>query len=71
MINKEFNRPSETDHLLGDASLAKDEIGWKPNIDFNSQEYVSFQTFYHSKDSTRIPITITHKKGFRCESSLP
>ena len=35
-INKEFNRPSETDHLLGDASLAKDEIGWKPNIDFNN-----------------------------------
>ena len=35
MINKEFNRPSETDHLLGDASLAKDEIGWKPNIDFD------------------------------------
>jgi len=35
MINKEFNRPSETDHLLGDASLAKDEIGWKSNIDFD------------------------------------
>ncbi len=35
-INKEFNRPSETDHLLGDASLAKDEIGWEPNIDFNN-----------------------------------
>jgi GDPmannose 4,6-dehydratase len=35
-INKEFNRPSETDHLLGDASLAKDEIGWEPNIDFDN-----------------------------------
>ncbi len=35
-INKEFNRPSETDHLLGDASLAKDEIGWEPNIGFNA-----------------------------------
>ncbi|MEC7735685.1 MAG: GDP-mannose 4,6-dehydratase [Pseudomonadota bacterium] len=35
-INKEFNRPSETDHLLGDASLAKDELGWEPNIDFDN-----------------------------------
>ena len=35
-INKEFNRPSETDRLLGDASLAKDEIGWEPNIDFDN-----------------------------------
>ena len=34
-VNKEYNRPAETDHLLGDATLAKNEIGWKPTINFN------------------------------------
>ena len=34
-VNKEYNRPAETDHLLGDATLAKNEIGWEPTINFN------------------------------------
>ena len=35
-VNKEYKRPAETDHLLGDATLAKNEIGWEPKINFNS-----------------------------------
>ncbi|MEC7830168.1 MAG: GDP-mannose 4,6-dehydratase [Pseudomonadota bacterium] len=35
-VNKDYNRPAETDHLLGDASLAKNEIGWEPSVNFNS-----------------------------------
>ena len=35
-VNKEYNRPAETDHLLGDATLAKNEIGWEPKINFNA-----------------------------------
>lgn len=33
-INKDHNRPSETDHLLGDASKAKKELNWQPKINF-------------------------------------
>lgn len=35
-IDKQYTRPSETDHLLGDASKAKDNLGWKPSINFQS-----------------------------------
>jgi len=35
-VDKQYTRPSETDHLLGDASKAKDNLGWKPSINFQS-----------------------------------
>ena len=35
-IDKQYTRPSETDHLLGDASKAKENLGWKPSINFQS-----------------------------------
>ena len=35
-INKDFNRPAETDYLLGDATKAKEELNWKPQINFNT-----------------------------------
>ncbi|WP_242094192.1 prolyl oligopeptidase family serine peptidase [Aestuariivivens sediminicola] len=36
---------------------------WKPGIAFNSDEYESNQVFYTSKDGTKVPMMITHKKG--------
>ena len=35
-INKDFNRPAETDYLLGDATKAKEELNWKPQVNFNT-----------------------------------
>ena len=35
-VDKQYTRPSETDHLLGDASKAKEILGWKPSINFQS-----------------------------------
>ena len=32
MINEKYFRPSEVDYLLGDASKAHKELGWKPKI---------------------------------------
>lgn len=29
-----FERPSEVDQLLGDASKARKELGWEPKVDF-------------------------------------
>ncbi|OIO08767.1 MAG: S9 family peptidase [Flavobacteriaceae bacterium CG1_02_35_72] len=42
----------------GESTLYK-----KPAIDFNSDAYESKQVFYTSKDSTKIPMIITYKKG--------
>ena len=33
-INEKFYRPNEVDLLLGDASRAGFELGWKPEISF-------------------------------------
>ena len=32
--DKRFMRPADVDHLLADASKAREKLGWKPSIDF-------------------------------------
>ena len=44
---------------------------WKPEIDFNPEEYESNQIFYESKDGTKIPMMITHKKGIELNGKNP
>lgn len=44
---------------------------WKPTLDFNSDEYLSNQIFYTSKDGTKIPMIITHKKGLELNGKNP
>lgn len=43
----------------------------KPDIDFNPEDYESNQVFYESKDSTKIPMIITHKKGLELNGKNP
>ena len=38
---------------------------WSPEIDYNPDDYESNQVFYTSKDGTKIPMIITHKKGIK------
>jgi GDPmannose 4,6-dehydratase len=33
-IDPRFLRPAEVDHLIGDPSKARRELGWKPEVDF-------------------------------------
>lgn len=47
------------------------ELYWKPDIDFNPDDYVSNQVFYESADGTRIPMIITHKKGLEKNGDNP
>lgn len=42
-----------------------------PKIDFNSNDYESKQVFYTSKDGTKIPMIITHKKGLKLDGKNP
>ena len=44
---------------------------WKPEIDFNSADYVSTQVFFESKDGTKVPMIITHKKGLEMNGENP
>ena len=43
----------------------------KSQIDFNSDDYVSKQVFYPSKDGTKIPMIITYKKGTELDGTNP
>jgi len=43
----------------------------KPQIDFDPKGYQTRQVFYHSKDGTRVPMFITHKKGLRLDGNNP
>jgi len=49
----------------------KSEVYQKPKVDFNSADYVSTQVFYASKDGTKIPMIITHKKGLKLNGKNP
>jgi prolyl oligopeptidase len=42
-----------------------------PAIDFDPSGYETKQVFYTSKDGTRVPMFITHKKGIRVDGSNP
>ena len=47
------------------------ELYWSPNIDFNSEDFISEQHFYTSKDGTKVPISIMYKKGIKLDGSNP
>lgn len=64
-----YNTPSSIYKL--DADTGNYEIYWKPEIDFNPENYESNQVFYTSKDSTKIPMIITHKKGLELNGKNP
>ena len=34
VVDPEFLRPAEVDHLVGDASKARAKLGWKPRVSF-------------------------------------
>ena len=47
------------------------ELFRKPDIDFNPDAYESKQIFYTSKDGTKVPMIITHKKGLELNGKNP
>ena len=47
------------------------EVYRKSTIDFNSDKYESKQIFYTSKDGTKIPMIISHKKGLELNGKNP
>ncbi len=46
-------------------------IWYKPQIDFNESKYIVNQIFYQSKDGTRIPMFIVHKKHIPLNGKNP
>ena len=54
-----------------DFTTGKSTIFRQPKMDFNSADYETTQVFYTSKDGTRVPMFISHKKGLKLDGQNP
>jgi len=46
-------------------------VFFQPKMDFKSDQYETKQVFYTSKDGTKIPMFIVHKKGIQLDGNNP
>ena len=61
--------PSTTFSL--DVATGESKVHMKSKVNFNSDNFVSKQVFYTSKDGTKVPMIITHKKGLILDGNNP
>ncbi|HTF03293.1 MAG TPA: prolyl oligopeptidase family serine peptidase [Bacteroidia bacterium] len=49
----------------------KTDLYFQPKCDFKSDEYETEQVFFPSKDGTKVPMFVTHKKGIKMDGTNP
>ena len=54
-----------------DVASGESSVFRRPQVDFASEQYETEQVFYTSRDGTRVPMFITHKKGLALDGSNP
>jgi prolyl oligopeptidase len=54
-----------------DVSTKKSELYQQIELDFDFDNYETKQVFYESKDGTKIPMFIVHKKGLKLDGNNP
>ena len=54
-----------------DINSGESELYERPDLDFNPDDYETKQVFYTSKDGTRVPMFIVHKKGLELNGKNP
>ncbi len=54
-----------------DVATGESVVHMKSKVKFNSADFESKQVFYTSKDGTKVPMIITHKKGLTLDGSNP
>ena len=54
-----------------DVESGKSDVYRKSSAKFNSEEYISEQVFYTSKDGTKVPMIISYKKGTELNGKNP
>ena len=64
-----FDTPSTINRL--DVSTGEAEVFKKPDVAFDLDNFVVKQVFYDSKDGTRVPMFIAHKKDIELDGNNP
>ncbi len=64
-----YLNPSEIYHY--DLPKGKTTLFRAPEIDFDFSAYETQRVFYHSKDGTRVPMFLVHKKGLTLDGTNP
>jgi len=54
-----------------DSETGKSTLFRKPEIDFDASKYETRQVWYPSKDGTKIPMFVTHRKGIKLDGNNP
>ncbi|NUN10424.1 MAG: S9 family peptidase [Ignavibacteriaceae bacterium] len=54
-----------------DVKTGTSELFKQSEVKFNPEDYVTEQVFYQSKDGTKIPMFIVHKKGIKLDGTNP
>ena len=64
-----FNIPSTS--YTYDIATGESKLFYRTEVDFNGDDYVVNQKFYASKDGTKVPMFIVHKKGLKMDGQNP
>ena len=64
-----FNRPPSSYRY--DLATGKTELVRSAKVDFDPNDFEVHQVFYQSKDGTRVPMFISHKKGLKLDGTNP
>jgi len=54
-----------------DMTTGKSTVFRQPKVDFNPGDFETKQVFFASKDGTKVPMFITHKKGLKLDGNNP
>ena len=54
-----------------DIDKNRSEVFSQPSVPFRSEDYVTEQIFFESKDGTKVPMTLTYKKGLKRDGKNP
>ncbi|HET9480191.1 MAG TPA: prolyl oligopeptidase family serine peptidase [Candidatus Polarisedimenticolia bacterium] len=64
-----FTTPAGIYHY--DMATGRSSVFRQPRVDFDPADYETRQVFYKSKDGTRVPMFITHRKGLVLDGNNP